>query len=161
MCECLSVLTSCNDCKVVLLLLFVVKTSCCGDDPCDLINGEEVGGSGEQNDTIIAFITVSGRNLGRERIDTRSIIKPFNTHRSSPPHPPYTPTHPHHPHIHPTLPHTLTNIHTLAILSPAGTFSRTDAAYDERPNTGVLSFTSRTVTRSSTVDVAGGTPSNQ
>ena len=174
MCECFSVLTSCNDCKVVLLLLFVVKTSCRGDDPCDLINGEEVGGSGEQNDTIIAFITVSGRNLGRERVDTRSIIKPFNTHSSSPPHPPYTPTHPHHPHIHPTSPHTLTtptstlhpphtltNIHTLAILSPAGTFSRTDAAYDERPNTGVLSFTSRTVTLSSTVDVAGGTPSNQ
>ena len=60
----LSVLTSCDDCKDMLLLLFVVKTSCRGDDPCDLINGEEVGGSGEQNDTIIAFITVSGRNLG-------------------------------------------------------------------------------------------------
>lgn len=86
----LSVLTSCDDCKDMLLLLFVVKTSCRGDDPCDLINGEEVGGSGEQNNTIIAFITVSGRNLGGrgERIDTQSIIKPsicpFNTHRFSP-----------------------------------------------------------------------------
>ena len=141
----------------MLLLLFVVKTSCRGDDPCDLINSEEVGGSGEQNDTIIAFITVSGRNLGGREgedqytVDNQTINFPIQ----------YTQILTTPVYIHPTSPHTLTNLHTLAILSPAGTFSRTDVVYDGRPNTGILSFTSRTVTSSSTVDVAGGTPSNQ
>ena len=38
----LSVPTLCNDCKVMLLLLFIVKTGCQGDDLCDLINGNKV-----------------------------------------------------------------------------------------------------------------------
>ena len=38
----LSVPTLCNDCKVMLLLLFIVKTGCRGDNPCDLINGKKV-----------------------------------------------------------------------------------------------------------------------
>ena len=94
-------------------MFFIVKTGCCGDDPCDLINGNEVGGDGEQDHAIIALIMVSGGNLAEreERID---IVDNQTINQ-------YTP---------PTSPHTLTNIRTLAILSPGGRFSRIDVVYN-------------------------------